>query len=237
MKTLALFSAVILTAAVPSVASAVTYDAVSSFNGLQQAGGFIYFAGGGGGGPLPTQTGCPANTTCLRTNDANGPYVFKSNVGAFTSGTVSVPGNALVARPGANNDVQIGWIAPVAGLYQITAEFFRLDSVANFAAVTPFYQTASFGQQIVDPYTLISSATPSFSYSRQIFIDQNGYFAFDINPANDGYAADSIGVRFSVTDEIRAVPEPQSWIMMVFGFGLAGTALRRKTLRIGLQRI
>jgi hypothetical protein len=83
------------------------------------------------------------------------------------------------------------------------------------------------GAQTVDPYTLISPGAPSFTYSRQIAINAFGYFAFDLNPANDGYAADSTGVRFTVTN-VAAVPEPATWGMMMTGFAAIGALVRRR---------
>lgn len=43
-----------------------------------------------------------------------------------------------------------------------------------------------------------------------------------------GYSVHAVGT-YSLT--ISAVPEPSTWIMMVFGFGLAGTALRQAPKR------
>ena len=35
-------------------------------------------------------------------------------------------------------------------------------------------------------------------------------------------------LRRKIFVEVRGVPEPGTWMMMIFGFGLAGTALRRQ---------
>lgn len=37
-----------------------------------------------------------------------------------------------------------------------------------------------------------------------------------------------VALRRKILIEVRGVPEPGTWMMMIFGFGLAGTALRRQ---------
>lgn len=226
--------AVGLAVATSTPALATPDDAFSSFGSgtgpfASGDGQFIYAVGGAGGGFLLTNnTGCPANTICHQTAAANAsdPYILKSTVGAFASGAVSVPGDALVLRPGQNNSVQVAWIAPTAGLYNITAQFFRLDSRAGFLGVSPFFATIQNGPQTVEAFTVLGPNSPVFNYSKQIFIDTGGYFAFDLNSGNDGYVSDSTGVRFSVTS---AVPEPATWGMIILGFGLASASLRRRS--------
>lgn len=232
MKLWAALTAIGLAAATPISAFAAPDDAFASFGSGTGPfgtgdGQFLYAVGNGGGFLLTNTAGCPANTICRQTAaaNANDPYVLKSTVGAFTSGTVSVPGDALVLRPGQNNSVQVAWIAPAAGLYNITAQFFRLDSMPGFLAVSPFYSAVQNGPQTVEAFTVLGANSPVFNYTKQISIDPGGYFAFDLNNAGDGYASDSIGVRFSVNS---AVPEPTTWAMVIVGFGLAGASLRRR---------
>lgn len=232
MKFPAILTAMVLAAAMPAPAFAASYDAFASFRSGTGPfgtgdGQFLYAVGNGGGFLLTSTTGCPANTVCRQTAAASAtdPYVLKSTAGPFTSGTVSIPGDALVLRPGQNNSVQIAWIAPVSGLYKITAEFFRLDSTPDFAAISPFYATVRGGPQIVEAFTLLSPNSPVFSYTRTIAIGSGGYFAFDVHNANTGFASDSTGVRFLVSS---AVPEPATWAMMIFGLGAIGSRLRRR---------
>ncbi len=239
MKFLAVLTALGLSAATPVPAFAAADVAFASFQSGTGPfgtgdGQFVYAVGNGGGFLLTSTTGCPVNTVCRQTAaaNANDPYVLKSTVGAFTSGSISVPGDALVLRPGQNNSVQLAWIAPVAGLYNITAQFFRLDSSPGFLAVSPFYSTVQNGPQTVEAFTLLNPNAPIFNYTKQIAINPGGYFAFDLSNAGDGYASDSTGVRFSVES---AVPEPATWTMMIFGFGAIGFGLRsrrKQTVRV-----
>ena len=53
---------------------------------------------------------------------------------------------------------------------------------------------------------------------------------FDIKLANGGQAADdALGIDdFVFTPTLPAVPEPATWAMMICGFGMAGSVLRRR---------
>ncbi len=232
MRFPAILTAMALAAAMPVPAFAASYDAFASFRSGTGPfgtgdGQFVYAVGNGGGFLLTRTTGCPANTVCRQTAAASAtdPYVFKSTIGAFTSGTVSVPGNALVLRPGQNNSVQIAWIAPVSGRYNITAQFSRLDSARDFVAISPFFATVRGGPQTVEAFTLLSPNAPVFNYTKKIAIGSGGYFAFDVNNAGGGYASDSTGVRFLVSS---VVPEAATWGMMIVGLGAIGAGLRRR---------
>jgi Protein of unknown function (DUF1194)/PEP-CTERM motif len=53
-----------------------------------------------------------------------------------------------------------------------------------------------------------------------------GTGAFSLNAATfDDFRA---ALKKKILIEVRGVPEPGTWMMMIFGFGLAGTALRRQ---------
>ena len=53
-----------------------------------------------------------------------------------------------------------------------------------------------------------------------------GVGAFQLNATN--FADFETALRRKILIEVRGVPEPGTWMMMIFGFGLAGTALRRQ---------
>jgi hypothetical protein len=40
-----------------------------------------------------------------------------------------------------------------------------------------------------------------------------------------------IGGAFGLAPPVGAVPEPGTWAMMIFGFGMAGTAMRVRAIR------
>ena len=74
-----------------------------------------------------------------------------------------------------------------------------------------------------DFFQLSAPDMPSYSYN-------SGTFSFTVNPG------DTYGFYVSTLDgrlgrgilTIGAVPEPQSWAMLIAGFGLVGAALRRR---------
>lgn len=210
-----------------SPALAVTYDAAATFNGVQGSGGFFHGAFAAGAfTQLPLNTGCPANTTCLRTADSAGPYVAKSTIGSFTAGTITYPGNALVARPARGISYEIAWVPPEAGFWQIDALFWRTDSALDFAAVLPFAVPVRGQPSVLEPFAVLAPSTPSFRFSKRVFLTPGGAFGFDLNAAGANFAADSTAFTFTAT---RAVPEPASWAMLVVGFVIGGAMLRRRS--------
>ena len=102
-------------------AAAITYDAFTSFDGTQGAGGFIYGTYDGTTFTAFTgDTGCSnkiSNVTCL----GDLPGVFKTTTGAHQSGTVIVPGDALILHPGpdAGQTSLVAFVMPRNHLYQI----------------------------------------------------------------------------------------------------------------------
>ncbi len=208
-------------------ASAVTFDAFSSFVAVNGAGHFAYvsFKNGSATG-LNTAGNCViAGTTCLQGGNANVPGVYKTTGGAFTTGTVKVPGGALILHPGIDNSVEAVFLAPGPGRFRIDAVFFQSDTNPNAVAISPFFRPFG-GASVVDPYTLLTRANNSFSFSRTLDFGAGDLFGFDVNNAGN-YFNDSTGMRFSVT-AVAGVPEPATWSMLVAGFAIIGVAARRK---------
>lgn len=83
-----------------------------------------------------------------------------------------------------------------------------------------------------DGYNQIGVMDPTFCYGEMGVITSTDLAAFDaigwnLNLdvlANTNYTIDSAAIYRSVT----AVPEPMSWVTILFGFGFAGAALRRR---------
>ena len=78
------------------------------------------------------------------------------------------------------------------------------------------------GNAVVDSF---QSAVPAYSF--------NDYFGFTgvsfnsiriTNLSSDYYLIDSV----QLGSTSHGVPEPATWAMMIFGFGLAGASLRRR---------
>lgn len=206
-------------------AHATTYDAFSSFNGMQGAGNFNYF--GLTGQPAPnaavlfnTNLGCLAGLTCLQLSGVDGGAAFyKSTLPPFIPDgtTITVPNDMLIAVPD-QYGVFVNFIAPATATYNISASFTGLDSLANgvgIFAIAPVNQATP----VITPNTVPNNAT----YTRSLVLGKGQGFAFVVAP---GMVAshDVTGFNFTVS----TVPEPMTWAMMIVGIGLVGGAMRRQ---------
>jgi hypothetical protein len=217
-----------LLAGVAVPAAATNYDAFTSFNGTQGAGGFSYGSFDGTNFTAFTgDTGCSnkiSNVVCL----GDLPGAFASTTGAHQSGTVIVPGDALILHPGnaANQDSAVLFTTPTAGVYSIDFSSFVADNNPSGVNIT-FFALGLGGTTL----TTLDAAHPTFSWSTTSPVLAAGtQFGFAVN--YDGvYYNDSTGINFTVhgPDASGAVPEPASWAMMVGGFGLVGGAMRRRS--------
>lgn len=225
-------AAVLAGVAVP--ATAVTYDAFTSFDATQ-TGVFTY---GSVDDALTTGTPFGASTNCFISGSIclqaaanfDVPGATKSSTTSFQYGSVNVPTDRLLLHPGpsaGNGGVFITFTAPTTSRYRFTASF----SVQDIHATGT---TEIFRQQIgAAPATFfgagaLSLGNPTFSYSGETFLNTGDVLSTVIN--RDGnYGSDSTGENFTVESFI---PEPASWAMMVAGFGLVGLVTRRRTARV-----
>lgn len=69
-------------------------------------------------------------------------------------------------------------------------------------------------------------------YYGPTFDHENGSFAVASAYVNDFAVGDRFtNYAFHFVDDAGAIPEPAAWALMIAGFGLAGAALRRRSLR------
>lgn len=210
-------------------ASAVTYDAFSSFNGTQGAGNFTYgtFNGTSTFTQFTASTNCfIAGSSCLQlAPDGNVPGATKSTLTSVQYGSVNVPNDRLLLHPGPNNDqaVYAEFTATTAGIYSLTANFSVQD--INPSGVDVLFFLRNGGNLVfTSPITTLSSGNLSFNYlnggplavgdSVGIIFDKSGVFFND-----------STGLNLTLQTD---VPEPASWAMLIAGFGLTGAVLRRR---------
>lgn len=217
-------------------AQAVTYDAFTSFDGTQGAGGFFYGTTDGtlGGSSLFTSnTNCViANSVCLQVGQPSSqgdflPGVYKSTIGANEFGTVNVPGDALVFHPGPEafnsstnlESVFVAYLVQTSGLYSVNASFALTDDSPSGVGITGFLlpsgQTAS--TSLTGPFGT------SYSFADTVSLTAGDVVGFYIDKQFQ-YYNDSTAVNFSLT----AVPEPAAWALMIGGFGLVGGTMRRR---------
>jgi hypothetical protein len=214
--------------AVPAAAT-TTYDAFTSFDGTQGAGGFTYGSFDG-----TTFTAFTGDTGC--SNKISGvvclgdlPGAFASTTGAHQSGSVIVPGDALILHPGPNlgQDSAVLFTAPTAGVYTFDFSAFVADNNPSGVNILLFVPGTSL------PLATLDAGNPTYSASGYTAMAVPAGFQFGFAVDYDGvYYNDSTGIRFTVGGpdaSSGAVPEPASWAMMVGGFGLVGGAMRRRS--------
>ena len=221
IKTLTALAMMVGLAAAP--AAAVTYDAFASFNGSQGAGGFTYGSYDGTTFTAFTgDTGCSAlisNVICL----GDLPGAFKSTTGAHQSGSVIVPGDALILHPGPNagQSAALLFTVPISGIYTYTVRGFVADT--NPSGVTIFGIVP--GIQADTALATLNGNNLTYNQSFTNFLNAGLTIGLAVN--YDGvYFNDSTGLNFTLTRD--AVPEPATWALMITGFGLVGVGLRRR---------
>ncbi|HEV2568981.1 PEPxxWA-CTERM sorting domain-containing protein [Sphingomonas sp.] len=213
-----------------SGAQAVTYDAFTSFNGTQGAGGFGWVSAVDQNLTPLTSVSCVINNTiCLGLqNGAFGlPGVFKST-GIPSSSHPYQPLDRLLVHPGSASSLIGFFIAPTAGEYSFEA---TLDALTTSTSVGIFALTNASGSTNVFASGFLGTPGATRTFSGTFDLDAGEVIGIGVNNAGN-FAGDSTGLRFTVTQNVTAVPEPASWALMIGGFALAGTAARRRNTRI-----
>jgi hypothetical protein len=213
--------------AAPAAASATTYDAYSSFNGTNPAGNFQYKSGGvlltaPSGDCVSGLTGL----TCLQTaagSDGAGFYTSQNNLTLSTDGGtnnlhINNTGLAVALDTGAG----IFFVAPTAGTYSIYALFNAQDDLATGVTITRFLSLS--GVNSLAPVGSPNSVPSNTSFNGTVTLGAGDSFGFLFGPGQLN-SHDFTGFTFTVSD---AVPEPATWMTMLLGFAMIGTALRRR---------
>ena len=230
-KKFALAAVAMGVAAVP--ASAVVYDAFTSFDGTQHAGGFTY-------GTLDTSTLAVslfgATTNCFIDNSVclqsaanhDVPGATKSTTPSFQYGSVNVPTDRLLVHPGSGNDAAfVAFTFPTTHLYRVTATFNTQDTSPTGVNILGFYYDPATMNFIYGvPVGSLAAGSPSsttYTFKNSGLIPAGIALGFAVDKAGN-YGSDSTGVNFTV----QSVPEPATWAMMIGGFGLVGAAARRR---------
>lgn len=210
-------------------AAAPAYDAFASFTGTNTGGAFTY----GSIDPARSSSftlfndtaGCAAlisNTIC--TSNGSLPGAFKSTSGAHLSGTVIVPGNALILHPGPNagQASAVLFTAPTTSTYRFDFAAFIADnnpSGVNVFAFTPGGFVTGLGT--------LTRSNLAIGGSRVGFLTAGQQLGVGVDYAGS-YFNDSTGVNFTAT----AVPEPAAWALMIAGFAMTGFAARRRRVAL-----
>lgn len=226
--------------ALGSAANAATvYDAFTSFDGTQGAGGFSYLKLGAVPGDPATLLTAPSGacivtaSSCLQGGGAL-PGVYKSAVGG-PEGTYTIPTDQLLVHPGNPNPVAILFRAPTAGDYDYVLTAKVLDRSPTGVAIIGLTNLGGdVGSALL---TTLGAGRLSYSVSGAITLAKDDIIGVIVGPAGS-YSNDSTGINFtlSTTAGPAAVPEPAAWGLMILGFGGVGGLMRRRRAWVPLPR-
>lgn len=229
--------------AVASPALAATFDVVTGYNTAP----FTYGTGFGGSTfsafTLNFASGCllQAAITC-RSNASSGSLpIVARNTGTttFTFLTASLPNNALILHPGfsAGEDAIVRFTAAAADTYTLNGNFIRLDSVLTPSGrqdgiLGSVYKVS--GSTFTSLYSdvLVGGLSSSISFTGlSTALAAGDHIDFVVNKRTF-FNNDMTGLQATITTSAisAAVPEPATWAMMLFGFGLVGSTMRRRTV-------
>ena len=222
----AAFGLTVLTT-VPAAAAVVTYDALAAFTDQSSTSGPFTFGSVTGStfSAFPTGGACLLqNTTCLTSGDYLGVYKSIDGAAHPGSGTVDVPGDALILHPGATGAVAaIFFTAPTSAVYNFSLSAFQATNVN--ANSVQLFGYSGFADSAF-PSATLTAASPTYGFSFPALYLAAGQ-TIGIGVGYDGnYQYDATGVRFTLTTD--AVPEPASWALMIVGFGAVGAMTRRR---------
>lgn len=116
-----------------------------------------------------------------------------------------------------------------------------LDNLFRFQAITPFnlvagqhYVVGAFTTDLASSLGTGQGGSGAVDPTITIFQDRYSNFnsAFSFADTTDNHVGGAwLGANFSLTTA-GAVPEPASWALMIAGFGLVGSAMRRRVTKV-----
>jgi hypothetical protein len=217
-----------------TAASAATYDAFTSFDGVGSStdGAFTF-------GEFDGTTFTPFDTVGFSTfpgtlsYSSSGHYypvaVKTATGGSYVSNTVTIPSDALILHPGPGPSggpyAAIRFVAPTAGTYTITANAVQIDRESNTVEAGFLFRGLQSSFDLTPGgSTFLTDKVPTALNTTRTFASGEALTLLIGNAGN--YYFDTTAVNFTVTD---SVPEPAAWSLLIAGFVLTGAALRRST--------
>jgi len=163
-------------------------------------------------------------------------FAFTQNANAFVrSGALGLASGVSAPPPGVTSNyetVTTGGLATLTSLANLQSLSFYMGSPDSYNKVT-FYGDDGFtwalsGAQI---WNAMGAANGDQGWGRRVSYDFGGYSVNKVEFSSTGnsFEFDSIaGVLKGDNISVSAAPEPATWMMMIAGFGLAGSLIRRQ---------
>jgi hypothetical protein len=237
--------AVVALAILAAPAQATIFDLAADFSNVSNPNGAWSFTAGAPLASYPQPTTGPFNA--LNAAAANGywgaaadfftpPFVLKATANGSTIGYTNedfLAGDVLVHGPNDGSAVYVNWTAPSDGVIDLTSSLWYAHSIVSRsqdivvtldgnvlgnATVTNGIGRSSAGAVNASGLSVSAGDMLSFAFSKsagQQFGSLSGISAV-------------VDFTAKVTPPAGAVPEPASWAMMIGGFALAGSVLRRR---------
>lgn len=225
--------ALVMSAMLPGLAQAASFDAVAMFAPTPAAPfSYGYRIGDAGFTAYDAATGACAGISGLSCaysssfSTSNLPAVGHNTTGALiATGSVRIPTDVLFMHPvGLNSGLPSGatlvrFTAPDAGFYTVAGDFTLLDTSPSGVFVSVEGGNSSFAQSL----TGALNTTVAFSFGTVLIQGQT--LDFVVGSAGS-YNNDSTGLRASIVEASTDVPEPAS--AAIIGLSLLGVGLIRR---------
>ena len=155
-----------------------------------------------------------------------------SAAGPYTNGDF-LAGDLVIhsSNPGTFGALTVNWTASAAGTIDYASTLWYAHSIVSRSNdVSAFLNSTALGTVVVNNSITRTNAITSLS-GTGLTVLAGDVLAFRFTPTagqNFGSLA-GIGLTVNFTPNITgAVPEPASWAMMLLGFGLVGSTMRRR---------
>ena len=187
-------------------------------------------------------TGVDGTGAALTGHVADSHWVLDGEATAYTG----VTNGQFPNPPWVADTATSRWITPTTdagnydfdhssdGIYTYTEVF----SLTGYKAATASLSGIFSSDNTVDSITLNGTtingsggsynAFQSFSSTPGSFVAGNNVLTFTVRNLANGSGSNPTGLNVEVTGNAAVVPEPASWALFVVGFGLVGTAARRR---------
>jgi hypothetical protein len=239
------FSAALIGAvaiAAPISASAATYSLASDWSDVanpNSAWSYSYAAS------ALTHFAQPSDPNGLNPAAANGywgvtstfnlpTFMLKTTLNGSAIGSTNgdfLAGDVIVHSPNDGSAIAINWTAPSAGTANFASSVWYAHSTVQRSALAEVFLNGvtSLGSVTVTNGIDRTNALTSIAGSN-LALAAGDYLQFRFSKSSGQPFGSLTGIDWTIdftANNAGAVPEPATWAMMLFGFGLVGSAMRR----------